>query len=1027
MPRRKPAGFFFFALAALSPCARAQSTISGQTKDSSGAVMAGVVVEAASPALIERSRTVITNGEGRYAIVDIRPGTYTVTFNKPGFSLVKQQVEVPANVTVPMDATMQVGSVGQTVEVQAQVATVDIENVAHPEVLTRADMDALPTARNMQSIGSYVPGVHLNQPDVGGSQQIEQTYMSTHGNPAGRDIYLLDGMRVNTLQNDGLIQIYIDNGLIQESTYQTSNVTAEVGGGGVYTNLVPKDGGNDLHGQLFLAYVPSQFVGNNINRSLTARGLTGQSAVNRLEDFNGSLGGPIIKNKLWFLVGGRKQLSFIQSAGSFYPDGRPGIERSYIYTGDARLTYQINSKHKVSAMWIRDWKTKENDVVTGAGGYSDINPDISSLERMPKMYYIFQTRWTGTVTPRLILQSGLSFTKLDYNILYHAGVAKTPFTPDWYANAAELDVTRLTRSIAGSVNTYAKYERWVYAASGAYVTGSHQIKFGLTDDWGINYLNNIANGDAYYQYSNGVPLQIVAYNTPTYQKFRLKSDLGIYAVDTWHFKRLAITAGLRWEYLNNYIEHQTAPAGRFVGARDFPQVDCGTVKGLSCFKNFSPRLGVVYDLFGNHKTALKAGIGKYNTPIVTSNLNAFNPMYTATQAIAWLNRPTTACETPAPGIAPGCIPAGSGFGDRDVGPNPNPRFGLLNNITQNPNFRREYQWQYSLGIQQELMRGVTLNFNWNRTSDYEQPLVLNYAVPFSGWTPYQIANPLDGTPITVYNLQPAYFGLTPVLYQTNAPRSLRHNTYNGFETSGVARLPHRAFIFAGWTIEKQTDTACDINTNSSGTALNDPNSLRFCDWSGSLQQGLGKISGVPFRSEFKLQTNVPIKWGLEVNASIYSDPVFSNNFATPIASSTTTPPLPLTVYAGQNQGFKTVNWTISPTTRYPADCNCPSPGGLVDPDLKQGSETIQLIAPGSRLTPQLTQFDIGARRTFRIHEKYTLVPEMQIFNVINASTVLTETQTLGTTIKPFVAGGPGGTPSVILNPRMLRLNLQFKF
>ena len=92
------------------------------------------------------------------------------------------------------------------------------------------------------------------------------------------------------------------------------------------------------------------------------------------------------------------------------------------------------------------------------------------------------------------------------------------------------------------MNTYAKYERWVYAASGVYVTGSHQIKFGLTDDWGINYLNNIANGDAYYQYSNGVPLQILAYNTPTYQKFRVKSDLGIYGVDTWHVKRLAITA-----------------------------------------------------------------------------------------------------------------------------------------------------------------------------------------------------------------------------------------------------------------------------------------------------------------------------------------------------------------------------------------------------------------------------------------------------------------------------------------------------
>jgi hypothetical protein len=295
----KSAGYVVasFLLFLFSSMASAQSTISGQVKDSSGAAIAGVTVEASSSALIERSRNVITNGEGRYAIVDVRPGTYTVTFVISGFSKVSKQIEVPANVTVPVDGEMKVGSVGETVEVQAEVATVDVENVAHPEVLTRSDMDALPTARNIQSIGSYVPGIHLNQPDVGGNQQIEQTYMSTHGNPAGRDIYLLDGMRINTMQNDGLIQIYVDNELLQEATYQTSAVTAEVGGGGVYTNMIPKDGGNEFHGNLFLGYVPSSFVGNNVTPALTARGVTGQSAVNKLEDFDGSLGGPIQRNK----------------------------------------------------------------------------------------------------------------------------------------------------------------------------------------------------------------------------------------------------------------------------------------------------------------------------------------------------------------------------------------------------------------------------------------------------------------------------------------------------------------------------------------------------------------------------------------------------------------------------------------------------------------------------------------------------------------------------------------------------------
>ena len=160
------AGIALFALSLQT--ARAQSSISGQVKDTSGAVMAGVTVNAASQALIEGSRTVTTNGEGRYSIVDVRPGTYTITFNMTGFVTVKQQIEVESNLTVTVDGDMKVGSLGETVTVDAAVASVDIENVAHASTLTRADMDALPTARNPQSMGSYTPVsyTHLTLPTI---------------------------------------------------------------------------------------------------------------------------------------------------------------------------------------------------------------------------------------------------------------------------------------------------------------------------------------------------------------------------------------------------------------------------------------------------------------------------------------------------------------------------------------------------------------------------------------------------------------------------------------------------------------------------------------------------------------------------------------------------------------------------------------------------------------------------------------------------------------------------------------------
>ncbi len=1021
-------------LLVLESPALAQSTISGVVRDTTGAVMAGVRVEAASDALIERSRSEITNENGRYTIVDVRPGVYTMTFTLPGFSTIKRELTVPANVSVPVDAEMKVGAVEETVSVEAALATVDIENVAHPQVLSRTDMDVIPSARNMQSLGSYVPGVHLNTPDVAGSMQVQQTYLTAHGNKAEDATYLLDGMLINSIIGDGRAQNYVDNAIIQETTYQTSNVTAEVSAGGVYTNMVPKDGGNQLHGDLFLGWVHSNFVGDNIDKKLIARGVSGQFAVDKIQDFDGSVGGAFKKDKLWFLVTGRKQATNLRSSGSFFSDGRPGIERDTLYTGTFRLTWQANPKNKVSAMWTRMFKSISADIVSSLFGlganmspYNATNPDVSSLRRDPVMYYILQSRWTGTITPRLLLQGGFTLNKEDFNVLYQPGVQKVPFTPEWYANASQLDVALLTRSVAGAVNSYNVRDRYFWNGSGTYVTSSHTIKFGIQDSFGPDYVNNVANGDAFYRFTNGVPLDITAYNTPTVSKPRLKADLGIYGMDSWHFKRFSVTAGLRWEYLAAEIEPQSAPAGRFVPARSFAKVDCTTVKGMSCFKTLAPRLGIIYDVFGNHKTALNAGFGKYNTPITTSVTQNFNPMYLATVNVPWVGAPATACQSS------GCYPSGSGFGQGNIGANPNPLFGVLQNRALDPNFSREYNLQYSVGVQHEFMRGVTLNFNWNRRSDYHQILTLNRAVPFSAWTPYQIINPLDGTPLTVFNLQPAYFGTTPQVYQTNGRQSTRSNTYNGFETSVTARLPRGAFFFAGWTIERQIDRACDMSAGTN--LLNDPNSLRFCDWTGHLYQELGRISGIPYRNEFKLTASVPLRWGFQMSTSLYADPVYSTTFGTNLAfNNSTSVYSPMALFSGQQMGLYAVNWNITPMTRYPTDCSvCPQDPGnpnlkaLVDPGLRQGAELIPLLAPGSRLTPRLNQLDVGLRRLFHPREDITISAEGTIFNVINSNTVLTESETLGIKVAPFLPGGIGGQPSAIANPRMLRLSLQFKF
>src|SRR6478736_3721454 len=159
----------FLALSAST--ASAQSIIAGVARDTSGAVLPGVTVEASSDVLIEKSRSVTTDGDGRYSIVDLRPGTYEVVFTLPGFSTFKRsEVIVPSNVTVPINAEMKVGSLEETVTVSGQSPVVDVQNTSRVQVMTRELMDTIPSARNIQSIGSLVPGVKLNTPDVGGAQ-----------------------------------------------------------------------------------------------------------------------------------------------------------------------------------------------------------------------------------------------------------------------------------------------------------------------------------------------------------------------------------------------------------------------------------------------------------------------------------------------------------------------------------------------------------------------------------------------------------------------------------------------------------------------------------------------------------------------------------------------------------------------------------------------------------------------------------------------------------------------------------------
>jgi len=135
-----------------------QSALAGTVKDATGAVLPGVTVEAASPVLIEKVRTTVTDGQGLYKLIDLRPGTYTVTFTLPGFSIFKREgLELPASFTATVNAEMRVGGVEETVTVSGVAPTVDIQSVTQQRVFAKDTLESLPVGRTMSAFATITP------------------------------------------------------------------------------------------------------------------------------------------------------------------------------------------------------------------------------------------------------------------------------------------------------------------------------------------------------------------------------------------------------------------------------------------------------------------------------------------------------------------------------------------------------------------------------------------------------------------------------------------------------------------------------------------------------------------------------------------------------------------------------------------------------------------------------------------------------------------------------------------------------
>ena len=921
--------------------------VAGVVKDESGAVLPGVTVEAASPALIEKVRTVASDDQGVYRIVDLRPGVYTITFTLPGFSTFRREgVELTTGFTASVNADMKLGTLEETVTVSGAAPLVDTQNVNAQRVFARTVTEQLPSASTLNQYATLIPGAVLTSgtsaQDVGGSRGEFQTGFTIHGARTGDFQQMRDGMFYGTLVAAGNKMSSLNQATVDEVTVQTSGATAEAESGGVLVNVVPRDGGNVFSGSFAANFANNGLQANNLDDGLRARGVTVIADIRKRYDVGGGVGGPIMRDKLWFFASSRYWITSTYVPGNYFnatqgtlfytPDlDRPLYDENYYFDNRLRLTWQVSQKHKIAATYGVERNCNcLNNVALGmrdaaASGSAKYWPNRQA-----------QMVWNSPATNRLLFEAGVTYIAF---VQQRLRVGSTPGDP------AVLDQSRNYRygnhRFGYGLSDSFGYQKPTpkngkFAVS--YVTGSHAFKTGVqylhAPRETFFYQDGGPHADRSYTFLGRTPVSVTYYAGPLASD-QLQQTLGVYGQDQWNIRRLTLNLGVRFDYLNGMVREQHMPAGTFVPARDF-----AAVKNVPNWTDLNPRLGAAYDLFGTGRTALKAFVGRY------VNFEAFG-VTTANNPANLLVLSATRTWTDANGDY---VPQ-----DSELGPLSDSAFGQVRRATTRyaddvlRGFGvRPYNWQSSVQFQHEVRSGIALNVGYFRTWYGNFSVTDNLAIMPADFSPYCVTAPthpalpdaVSGRQICgLYDLNPAKFGQVDNLVTQASHYGDYKERFNGVDVSVTMRFGAGGILQGGMATGSQAVERCFV--------VDSPQALYLCDvsppWSGGTQ--------------FKFSSVYPLPWDLQVSGT-YQDNSPIPTDATLVATNAMIAPS-----LGRNLGACGTRPTCTATA------------------------TVDLMPLGTHYRePRIRQLDIRFTRNFRFRT-VRIQPQVDLYNAFNANPV----------------------------------------
>jgi hypothetical protein len=995
----------------LAPIALAQDAgIAGLVKDATGAVLPGVTVTAASPVLIEQQRTAVSDAGGRYIITQLRPGIYSVTFTLSGFgTLVRDGIRVSAGFTANVEGELRVGSLTETITVTGASPVVDVQNVRRQTVVTNEQLEALPTStKSVGALTTLTAGV-TGIGDVGGSYQVEpgQDVVSGGGRFHGKSgtKVSFDGMGMENSSGNSSYQL--NSASVEEMVMSTSGISADTNADGLVVNVIPKEGSNTFRVAFAGLFANDSMEATNLSDELRARGLTTANKTLKVFDESASIGGPIKKDRLWFFVAPRSWGLVRSQAGTFWNKTQdvfltpPGAERKVVLWTPwvdrpedrlsgrlewydsvlARVTWQASKTNKVSV-------TFDEQRACNCGSVSAAQSHeyyVSSYRFDPNR--LFQATWSSTLTSKLLLEAGAGATISQWNMYYNPGVTN---------DIVPIVDVGIGQSY-GSPNAYLGHpngrDRYTQRASMSYVTGSHNFKTGFQ----IEELNTKTyyhvNGNALYVFFNGTPLSLTQYAYPYLIQAKGKADLGIYGQDQWKVSnKLTLNLGLRWDYFNSYVPPQRAgyaedTDGYWAGAPTvnpwLGQRSFDAVSNVPNWKDFNPRIGAAYDLYGDGKTALKVTLGRYTAKLGTEIAETANPINTsvATTSRGWTDTNRN--------YVPDCD-LGNFNLNGECGAIANQNFGKNNpNATRydpavlNGYGKRDHNWDFTTEIQHQLTEGVGITGGYYRNT--------------GGYFRYAFGSPFSSKVRVTDNL-----AVTPADYDTfciTAPTNAGLPNGGGYQVCGLADVKPGKFGQVQNLVGEAKNYGDFKSSNDFFNVSLAARLRRNITLGGGFDTGrsiLDRCFVVDSPQEL-LNCRVVTPFGAQTQFKAHGIFPFKGNFS---AS-----------FAWQNLSGPAFDANYVVTTAVVAQTlGRPLSGGV-------GSITVPLVPPQTLFENRITRLDLRLSKGFQV-DRFRIQVNLDAYNALNANSVRSVISNYGARWQ---------TPSQILDPRLIQIGGQISF